>query len=221
MFDDDVAQLALRNRAITLVAATTGSATLSATSLGFARGSGSFLTDGFRAGMEVKATGFGANNNLPRIVTGVTAMFITAPDTTVESATAGRAIIAGLPSRRAWENVEFVPTTDQLYISEQYVPGPRSLIAGPKEGGHHEVTGIYFLTIQGLPRTGTAGIRRYANTLLALFAPGTIITAGSEKIHIRGDVAPKPGQIMPLDNGRAICTVEIPWRCANVNSVAA
>ena len=73
MIDHLAALLALRGRALTLSVATTGSTSLSATTTGYARAAGSFITDGLVVGAEITASGFTTPaNNGQGVVTAVT-----------------------------------------------------------------------------------------------------------------------------------------------------
>jgi translation initiation factor 1 (eIF-1/SUI1) len=224
VIDESAAVLAFRNRAITLSVATTGSASLSATALGFARSSGSFITDGFVQGQEISATGFSAVNNAAKVITGVTAGFLTIKGgCAVQSSTAGRTILCGLPSHRAWENEKF----DQSeaagfpYIAEQFVPATSELKTIMGQGGTVEETGLYVLTLFGLSGAGQAGIRKYVNALKSLYAPGTTMTAGSHTIRVRGDTSTRAGQIIPLGGEWSTCQLTIPWRAFSINAIAA
>ncbi len=212
----------MRARATATVVCTTGSATLSATALGFARATGSFITDGFTQGMEVAGSGFSAANNSAKVITGVTAGFLTiAGGCAAQSATAGRTLSVGLPSRRAWENEKFTPTAGQLYVTEQFVPATTSLLGITAAGGTIEETGLYVLTVYGLSESGMAGLRAYINALKARFTPGTSVTAGSHTLRVRGDTSTKAGQIIPQGNGWSTCQLVIPWRAHSVNAIAA
>lgn len=67
--------------------------TLSATATGYARSSGSFLTDGYAIGDVIWGAGFtNSVNNGAHTITNVTATDITCTGTTVESAAAGRSL---------------------------------------------------------------------------------------------------------------------------------
>jgi len=85
---------------------TTGSTSLSATSTGFARATGSFLADGFVVGQSVIASGFAAetptttSNNGTAVVTAVSATELVVtknPLTVPEAAATGRSIVSALP----------------------------------------------------------------------------------------------------------------------------
>jgi hypothetical protein len=76
MLDHTAATLALRARAIATTLASTSGVDLTATTTGYTRAdAGSFLTDGFRSGMEVTPAGFSAN--AVDVITEVTASTIT------------------------------------------------------------------------------------------------------------------------------------------------
>lgn len=223
MLDEAAAVLAFRNRVLTLSVATTGSTTLSATALGFARASGSFISDGFVQGMEISATGYNANNNAARIITGVSAQFLTATGCTVQSATAGRTITCGIPSKRAWENEKFdlANAAGLNYVAEQFVPATTELKTITGQGGTVEETGFYFLTVYAQKGYGMSAIRKYVTAIKNLYAPGTSITAGSNTIKVRGDTSVRAGQIIPLDTEYVTCQVGIPYRAFSINSIAA
>jgi hypothetical protein len=224
VIDESAAVLAFRNRAITLSVSTTGSTTLSATALGFARSSGSFITDGFAQGQEIASTGFSAANNAAKVITGVTAQFLTIRGgCAVQSATAGRTITVGLPSHRAWENEKFEQSDAAgfPYIAEQFVPATSELKTIMGQGGTIEETGLYVLSLYGLSGFGQAGIRKYVNALKALYAPGTNLTAGSHTLKVRGDTSTSAGQIIPLGNEWSVVQIRIPWRAFSINAIAA
>lgn len=238
--DSDLATLALRTRALSLTVCTTGSATLAATATGYTRLSGSFITDGFRAGMDVVSSGFSTSaNNMTGVVTGVTALTLTVspyvvttnadgsitvarPATVVEASASGRTIAAKLPSRRAWELVQFTPATGIPYVTEQYVPGGGAvMLTAPYAGGLAEELGMYVLTWYGLSGSGTSAIRKSIDALKALFAPGTTLTVGTDRLTVRGAVGPSAGSIITQDGGFAACALTISWRAETTNAIAA
>ena len=221
MIDSEAAHLALRNRLLGTSVATTGSTSLAATALGFSRASGSFITDGFRRGMEVVGTGFSSANNTASVITQVTAQFLTiSGGRTAQASTAGRTLAVSVPTGRSWENVEFSPTTGFPYISEQFVPAPGRLI-GVADGGTLEQTGLYVITYFGLADTDYGAIRRVMDAWAAKYTPGTSLTVGSDALRIRGDTSVWAGQIIPLDNGYASCQLTVPWRAWTASTIAA
>jgi hypothetical protein len=215
----------LRTRAVGVVVATTGSATLEATALGFARASGSFITDGFADGMEIHGTGFNANNKAPKMIKGqvLTGFLPISGGCELQTATAGRTLIVGIPSDRRWENTW--PTNPPApgvrpYITDQWGASLFQFQAGPKVGGHIEETGTYYLTWFGLANTGILALYREIAALKKLFTPGTQMTAGGLFVRVRPS-GPVTGQLTPLENGMAFIQLAIPWRCASLNAVAA
>lgn len=231
------AHLALRNRALSLTVATTGSASIAATATGFMRTTGSFLSDGFAVGMEVVSSGFSTSaNNGNGVITSVTAtvmlvsMFVVAvsngvttvtrPATVVEAEASGRTIAARLPSRRAFENNDFTRLSSIPFIEEDYVPATSSL-SGTKNGGLVEETGLYVIRWYGLSGVGVSALRSSVDALKLLFAPGTNLTAGSHTVRVRTDTATQTGQILPIEGGWSVLTLTVPWWALSNNAIAA
>ena len=220
--------LALRARLVTLSAVTTGATDLSATSTGYARAAGSFLTDGFAEGMEVTPTGF------TQTATGVVAANITAlalPITggrTVQAVGAGRSIACLLPTARAWENRHFVPVAGAPWVEEDYLPGPVAQVTvGPL--GDVETLPQYVVKLYGLPKTGTGALYRLADALLLLFPPRLAITLTSgDVLRVCGGrnsagesagPAPYRSQLMQDAAGFAVVVVTIPLRVRSRNTI--
>lgn len=227
MLDQDAALLALRNRMLALVVCTTGAQSLSATATGYARAAGSFLDDGFRDGMEFLAAGFGtAGNNGRRVIESVDATTITTTTTlafpTVEAAAGGRTLSVGLPIGRSLDNKGYTPAPGRPYIEEDFVPGGHGLRSFPAQGGTSQEDGLYVVKWYGLAGKGSSGIRRPVQALMALFAPGTVLSANGVSLRM-GDFndAVKSGQIIPQGNGWSVCIVTIPWWALSINTVAA
>jgi hypothetical protein len=219
MLDDQSAILAFRNRMLTLVVATTGSTTLSATATGYARATGSFLTDGFSDGMEFLPAGFADNTR--RVIDSVSSLAITTTTVpTVEAPAAARSLSVGIPITRGFENKRVKPSELVPYIEESYVPGASTLL-GQKNGGYVYEEGLYVVRWYGLEDKGTGAIRKATNALKALFAPGTVVLAGSIPIRVRADATVKTSQILPQGNGWAVCMVTVPFRAETINAVAA
>jgi hypothetical protein len=224
MIDLEAVKLALRNRARALLVATTGAASLSATSTGFARLAGSFAADGFAEGEEFVAAGFGvAGNNGPRVISNVQPLLVTTTTAPVtEAAAGGRSLVVGLPQTRSWENKAVPRLAGRPYVDENFVPATHALTAGPAQGGFITETGLYVITWFGLENADTGGINKPMNALKALFAPGTVLLASDgTRVRIRGDVAPQSGQIIPQLNGWAANQLRIPWLAQSLNVIAA
>lgn len=237
MIDHDATHLALRNRALSVVVCTTGAQALSATATGFARSIGSFLADGFKVGMEIASSGFTtpANNGVGVIsfvsatsmlvsmfVVTITngAQSVTRPPTVVEAEAAGRTITVRAPSMRAFEGVAFTKAATIPYFDEDYVPAIASLLTATAQNGVIRENGLYVAKWYGVPGVGSSALRKSVDALKALFAPGTILVAGSNVVHIGAAPGPQSGQIIPLD-GWAALTLRIPWWVLSTNLVAA
>lgn len=213
-------QLALRQLLLTLDVATTGSTTLEATATGYSRASGSFITDGFAVGMEVVGTGFSdSDNNEAKTITAVTATTLGCDGCAVEAAGTGRTLSVGLPELRAWENIAFTPETGRPYVTEQYLPGP-TLKETLGTFAELELRPMYVVTIYAVANRGLAAAAKYADALLALFAPGTTVTAtNGDTLRVRNDVGPFRGQLLHDSPGWALIPVTIPLRVRSTNSV--
>jgi tetrahydromethanopterin S-methyltransferase subunit B len=242
MIDTTATLLALRARVFAVSVATTGSVSLSATTTTYARASGSFVTDGFAVGMEVLVSGFATSGNNGRaVITGLTAAAMTvtkialstvsATDLTptivagtalaADVAAAGRTIVAQLPILRGYENVKIVPSSLAPYVEEDLVPATNTLVSFPARDGTVEETGLYVLKLYGQPNTGASGIRKTMDAAKLLFAPGTTVTAGVNVVRVRTDTAVTAGQLTPLDTGRVVCVLTVPWIARSTNAVAA
>lgn len=219
MIDHGAALLALRNRALSLVVCTTGVTTLAATATGFSRTAGSFVTDGFLPGMEVTPVGYA--DTTPAVIEAVTALNLTTTTPrTVEAAAGNRSLSVGLPAIAAWENIETTPITGRPFLEEGYVPATMRAITYPLSNGTAEETGLYVLRWYGLSDFGSAAIRKCLGALTALFTPGTVLTAGSNSLRVRGDIGPIPSPLIPQKGGWTIATISIPWRAYSQNVIA-
>lgn len=217
MVDHYEAQLALRATLQTLSVATTGSGTFAATSTGYTRSSGSFVTDGFRIGMEVNATGFtNSANNAAKTLTSVSALALTCSGNAAESATA--TITAGLPSGRMWENDDYEPVQNTPWVEEQYIPGPmqRRTVGAYAQ---LEVLPQYAIHVYVPSGKGIGAARSYADALLSLFPPNTAWSLTSGTLRVRGDIAPYEGQLIQVSPGFAVVPVNVPLRLWTTNSV--
>lgn len=210
--------LALRTRAFATTISTTGTMILSATVTGYARTTGSFITDGFAVGQEVVPSGFGPN--VVGVITAVTALTLSVtPNGGSKAAAAGRALVVGVPTIRGTENVIVSPMSGRPYIVEEFEPAGGVLRAGPAANGVREETGLYHLRWYGLANTGMLGIRQAVQALEARFTPGTTLPAGADTVRIRGDVAPFVSRIAPRDDNWAVCVLSIPWRVFSTNVI--
>jgi hypothetical protein len=218
MIDHTTVLLALRAKLLTLSVVTTGSTQISATATGYARASGSFVTDGFRVGMEVYGSGFTTGtNNRAKTLTGVTALTLTCADCAVESA-GTRTVAVTLPTQRAWTNVAFAPTAAEPYVEEAYLPGPM-VRTGLGPTAYLEVLPQYVVRVYVPAGTGVDAALQYADALLSHFAPNTSLTVSGSTLVVRGDVAPFAGQVISTVPGFAVVPVTVPLRLRTTNTI--
>jgi hypothetical protein len=203
----------LRQRAMDLVVATTGAMALAATSTGFTRASGSFVTDGFRPGMEVLAAGFARpTNNARRVILEVATLTMTCAGVLAEVSDSGRTLSVGLPAARDWENQEFEPTAGVPWVREQLVPGPTG-VPTVVPGGRWQAMPLYALHVHVPAGTGAAAADSYAGALLRLFAPGLgWALASGAALRVRADHAPYAGQLLAARPGFVTVPVTVPLR---------
>ena len=218
-------QKALRTRLRDLSVATTGTTSLAATSTGYSRAAGSFVTDGFHPGMEVLVSGFAtAGLNGYKVLTEVTAttLKIDGGNSATESASGNELIVCGLPEKQVWENTSLTPTVGRPYIEEEYVPGPFRTVSFPAQSGSTEERVDYFVRWYFLPNYGMGAVRTCLDAVVALFAPGTTITTGaSQVLRVRTQVAPRASQIIRLDSGWMVSTIQIALEAETTNVVTA
>jgi hypothetical protein len=217
-------QDALRLKLAELVVCTTGAITLSATTTGYVRTTGSFLTDGFAAGMEVTPSGFTSNPvDTIQSVTALTMTMVTAR--TAQATGAGRTLSVSLPSRMALENETLEPEPLHPYLEEQYLPGPST---NPTFGGPNSLVVLepmYAPRIFVPRNTGKDAASRYADAMLALFCPKTPITlptgTASDALAVRGGPnEPGPFRSQLLMNAKgthATIAATVPLRCLTTN----
>lgn len=219
MIDNQIAVTALRNRAITLAGPTTGSTTLTATTTGYSRASGSFLEDGFVVGMEITPSGF--TSNPVSCVTAVAALTLTVRDArSAEASASGRTLAVLFPALRAFENIDFTPTSGRWYAEDDYLPGPAiQETLGPL--GWIETLPQYVVKFYGLQNTSTAALFKVADAFLALFPPRqNIVLSDGNVIVVRTNPAPYRGQIQAApDAGWAVVAVTVPCRVRSQNTI--
>jgi hypothetical protein len=218
MADMTLAQLALRERAKTLVICTTGALALTATATGFTRPAGSFLADGLVAGLEITPAGF-ADNAIGTIQS-VTALEVVLREArAAEAGVGGRSLAAGLPVTRKWENVEFDPPVGRVYIEESFTEGTSTVRSLPADGGVLDDTGLYVLRWYGLANTGMRSLRDPMKKLRTLFKPGTTLPlSDGTTLRIRTDVSPTVSGIQPGKPGWSMISIAIPWRLLSLNT---
>jgi hypothetical protein len=223
VIDSGLALLALRARVLAAVSATTGSTTLSATTSGYARSSGSFVTDGFKLGMEVLGAGFSNSaNNAYGVISSVSALALgISGGRLTESSASGKTVSAGLPFGKAWEGVEFTPTSGRPYIEESFVPASSRVWTFPADGGHVRETGLYVIRWYGISGTGPS-VRAAVDALKVQLSPGTGLTlSDGSTVRVRADTGPYTGELRRIEGGWSVLTLTVPWMSEATNAVAA
>lgn len=186
------------------------------TSKGFRRTDGGSFND-FAAGMQIQPSGFSnAANNERAQIKFIAGSEIRCADLVAEAAVAGAVISAGLPDM-ARENVKYDPR-GHAYFREEYAPGGsgRAVTIGPLR--ELEYLPVYFLTLHTPANVASLALRRYIDTLLTLFAPGTSLTVTGHSVWVRDDTIPSASQILPTD-GFAFSTLTVPLRVRTANSI--
>ena len=216
MISHTLALLALRAPLLSVTVATTGSTTLAATTTGYTRSSGSFVTDGFRPGMELVPTGF--TQTAVGVITEVSALAMTIDGgRSAQTSGAGRTLTVGLPSLIGWNNRAITPIAGRPFLEEDFVPAGAQLKTLVKSG-QVDYDGLYVLRWYGLADTGPEAIAACADAVLAAYPPGYAVTlSNGDPLRIRTDVAPYRGAIQPGEPGWAVCTLTIPYRVSTLN----
>lgn len=222
MLNHNLVQDAFRDALEGLSVCTTGSTTLARTATGYIRASGSFVTDGFFAGMEILEAGF--PTNAYRVVKLVEALTLTV-DTdegllAAESAASGRTITCALPESVGWEDTEVDRApANRCFASDELVPATTNVRTLPVSGGLMDHTGLYIVRWHGVPGYGRAAISRCADAVLALYPPGAFATlSDGVALRIRETPAPSRGQLLRLETGGVFTTITIPYRAEARNS---
>ncbi len=228
---------AIRTRALTLaVVDVTG--TFSATSTGYARASGSFLTDGFEVGQEIIGVGWTAPaDNAPKLITAVDALTITTAGFTGSvgsrtlSGTSGTAVEAAasrtlqcvLPADVEWENGDVAPGAGVPWWREEYSMSPGGSRVGLGSSAMLSYTIDYFITLFLPSKVGRRAADRYGDALLALFAPGQVVALTGSDLRVRGDsAAPWVGRfVQSVDPtpGFLVVPVTVPLTLWTANSI--
>lgn len=232
MLDEIAMQLALRAKLLQLSVAATGSISLAATTTGYTRTTGSFVTDGLYPGMELVAAGFA--NNGPAVITEVSALTIKAQRVvttivngvttyslaaiTAEAAAGGRSLTVGLPSNRAWENDYFEATAGIPWVREEFLPGPTSQVTiGPFGDLAGEPQYVMYFNV---PANTRLTAKRYVQAARVLFAHRTKITlSNGDTIRVRGDTGPYAGQLLQSQPGFAVQPFTVPLRIYSANII--
>jgi len=221
MIDHQALQLALRTKLATLSVCTTGSISMSVATGKYTRATGSFLTDGFKPGMEITPSGFsGTGNNTVCTITEVDALTMSGNRTlTTESAAGGKTILVGQPSGFAVENVPYEPAAGSPFFEEQLPSGPTHQIT-LGEFGWIEHDPLYVLQVHVPEGVGIGAPNAYADALIELFAPRTaLVLSNGDVARVRTGPGPFRSQIRQFRTGYATVSVTVPLRIHTANSI--
>lgn len=187
---------------------------ISATTTGYARASGSFVTDGFRVGMEITPTSFTSTDNQVIKSINTAGNQITIDGAITADAAATRTLTAGLPEYRAYRNMEFKPSqaAGRPYTEEGWIRGVKN-VTGVGAGGTmiHEPT--YVIKHYGLSGKGDAAMDAFTDAVMLLFKPLTTITMSDGTVlRVAERPGPEASEITnpPDKPGRALVTIRIP-----------
>lgn len=216
MIDD-----AFRARAATVVVATTGAAELSATATGYARATGSFVTDGFERGMSVTPAGFTATD--VTVITSVSALAMTVRGgRTIEAPASGRTLSVLLPVDRLDANEPYEPRAGREHIAFAVDPTPSRLLTVPAQTGTREDRGLTVMQWFGIPTYGSAALSACIAALAALFTPGTTMTlSDGTTLYVNGNPGPEVSAPRNTTADRAVAVLKVPWRRSATNTIAA
>lgn len=214
-------QLAMRAQLLLLNVCTTTPTTLSATANGYARTSGSFLTDGFAPGMEVTPVSFVSNP--VQTILGISAdgLNMMTSGRSVEAAAANRTLSVVLPASRAWEDDAFKPTAGVPFVEEQYLRGPE-YIENDGLRGLLVMEPMYQVKVWCPQGYGILADGRYADAIRLLFGTGLRLPLPApDTCEVRGDQAPFGGQRVPRATGGWFSVpITIPFRVRTITDAA-
>jgi hypothetical protein len=215
-------QRTARAHLLTLEVATSAGHNVQATATGYAKDpGGQFVEAGFCAGAEVTASGFAIpSNNGLKYVTGVTPLALAVQGgATPEGPNGNHVLRVLLPSRRAWEGVEFTPEQPFPFVSEQWLGGPTTLRTIPADGGWVETTPQYVVRFHVAQGLGMDALAAYADATMRHFRPGLALpdAVTGNVLRVRGDTGPFRGSVLFDPPGYAVVSVTIPLRVESRN----
>lgn len=122
--------------------------------------------------------------------------------------------VSGIPpkAQRAFENKDFQPTPGTPYLEESFVPA--SGVLPGLSRGPVVAFGLYVVKIYGIAKSGITAIGDVVDAILAAFPAGLTFAqlTNGDSVRIRGNPAPWAGQILPQNDGFAVCTITVPFR---------
>lgn len=218
----DLVQAAGRAKALTLQVCTTGTMDLAATTTGYARATGSFISDGFEPGMQITPLGFVANT-VDTILAVATLTLTTKSSRSAESSASGRSITVGLPSDFPDDVEFFEPSVGVPWAEEVYLPGPQ-IKKTLGTFGQIELEPQYGVRVHVPAKMGTENgsraARKYADALCNHFAMNTtLVLDNTDVARVRGDVGPFPSSTLPTRPGFVGKLTTFPLRLLTQNTI--
>jgi hypothetical protein len=134
------------------------------------------------------------------------------------------ATATGYPAaaQRAYEVVDFTPTSGTAYVEEQFVPATQVVQTLPAATGSTDDRGLYVILVYGpIGEAGRVAIRAIVDGLLAaLSAAWSIGLSNGDAVRVLSNpIAPSSGQVNAAGKGWAYCKVTIPWSVYSTNAV--
>lgn len=202
------------------------SGALAATAVGFTRASGSFILDGWAAGMTAIPAGFPLSLSTPGngfVVASVepTLLRVTTALPSIPSASS-RVLEAVVPRPVFGENVavpaSLAPVPGVPYtLTESWHMGSE-LLGAPAEDSTREDRGAFAVMLHGIVGVGEKALTDAAEAVLSRFPPGLTIPIGAESVRIRTDSPPFMSALLPISGTHVRCDVTIPWRSYRRNA---
>lgn len=233
---DVVLKTRARVQALTVMSVT---GSFSATADGYARTTGSFLTDGFEIGQEITPSGFSAavNNNVKVIidvqalslktagygVDGSGKRVLSGSGTAVEAA-GTRTLAVKMPITIEVEGLKITPAQGIPWWREEFSPSPGGSVRGIGSGTDLVVNIDYFATLFVPTAMGPRAARKYGKALKDAFPPSQPITLADalSTCRVRSDVVPWVGQLFEAPKpyeGFLVVPVVVPLYTWSPNSI--
>jgi hypothetical protein len=220
--DDRAALLALRTRALTLLAVDIPNLVFTTEvdedehTVIVAPGV-SFAGEGLMVGMEIQTD---QDSDFVVLAVDGDRLTIDEPrriengqDVVAELPTSPVSLTVGAPRRQQWENIPFEPSDGRWYIQEEYLPPPAPrMIAGNFDHGEFDIYPAYLLHLYGLAGSGADALYRVSKVMLdTVFRPGFALpTSDGHVLRTRGGMNPFRGQLVAQGASHATILITIP-----------
>ena len=120
--------------------------------------------------------------------------------------------VAGIPTLKAFENVDFNPGIEQQYLEEDFVPATSDVTSFPASTGLLMGTGLYVVKWYCVQNTGSVPADQGVDAILAVFPAGLALSlSNGDTVKIPPKPAPSRSQLIPNGAGWAAIAVRIPY----------